>query len=211
MSSTVDVTTDQTVQELLTTITASLTGVLDQMGWAEDEIKLATARHPHRADTLYHSLSLLTPTFDRMSTPFVFESHCRELLARVVDGHDLRPGTAAEVCLAISRVSQATPVLSSAAGLYMRMWLAAGFPHNATFAEFSAHHEALEKSVIDDFEQFARNKLAVPSRQLGEISCAGRHHGEDVVCVYAQTEQVTLDTRPAALTAGGSLNDHKGQ
>lgn len=164
---------------------ASLASLSDQIEWGEDEINKATQRHPHAVDTLYHSFPLLRGTSDRMSTEFVYRAHARELLDRVAPGGDTRPGTAAEVCCAMLQASLLAPLRSSAMGLYMRMWQAAGFPEIDGFAEGSRHHEALEASTIDDHERLARHKLAVPDRRLGTIECSGLHHGDRVACTYA--------------------------
>ena len=127
-----------------------------------------------------------------MSTDFVYRSHCRELLDRVANDEDTRPATAAEACCAMLETSQLAPLRSSAVGFYLRMWTAAGFPEIEGHAVDSEHHEALEKTVIDEHEQFVRRKLAVADRRLGEVTCEGRHHGEDVACVYAKPEQLAL-------------------
>lgn len=170
----------------------SLNGLFAQMEWAEQEIDDACRRHPQHPDRLYHSFSLLTPTQERMSTEFVFRSHCAELLDRLAAGEDTRPGTAAEICCAMAEVSLATPLRSSAAGLYMRMWRAARFPDLEEFAESSRRHEALERSTIDEHEQFARRRLAVADRRLGDIDCPGRHRGEPVKCPYATADQLAI-------------------
>jgi hypothetical protein len=164
-----------------------LTGIFDSMSWAEEEIEKARARHPRHADRIYHSFMLLTPnlSLEAMSTEFVYRSHCRELLDRVADGTDTRPATAAEICCLMCTTSQAAPLTSAAAGLYMRMWRAAHFPTHPAFTEAGLHHEALEETRIDDLEQLARRKLTVAERRLGTIDCPGRHHGQPVTCPYA--------------------------
>lgn len=149
-----------------------LSGLFGCMEWAEEEIAKARARHPRHADRIYHSFLLLTPTHQLMRAEFVYRAHCRELLDRVAAGEDTRPGTAAEVCCAISAVSLASPLRSAAAGLYMRMWQAAGFPDFPEFAEAGYHHEALEQSVIDDHEQVTRRRLATqrPPRTTNTVA-----------------------------------------
>lgn len=172
-----------------------LTGLFERMEWAEDEIDRAMRRHKASASTLYHSFSLLTPTGVMSErAEFVYRSHVRELLARVVAGQDTRPGTAAEVCLACSESSLVAPLTDTAAGLYGRMWDAAGFPGDQFHAR-QEHHEALSGSLIDDAERELRRKLAVDDRKLGAIECGGMHHGEDVSCAYhtpAKPEQLEL-------------------
>lgn len=172
-----------------------LAGIFEHMEWAEEEIEKARARHPQHADRIYHSFLLLRPNvaLKRMETEFVYRSHCRELLDRVAAGEDTRPGTAAEICCTLLETSLVAPLTSAAVGLYMRMWQAARFPEFREFAEAGRHHEALEKTVIDDHEQIARRKLAIPDRRLGDIDCRGLHHGEQVDCVYTTVEQLALE------------------
>lgn len=170
--------------EILGDINGVLASCFDQMEWAEDEIEKAILRHPAEQDTIYHSFSLLRPTHDLMGTEFVYRAHCRELLDRVADGTDTRLGTAAEVCCACSVVSQTVPMNTAAAGLYIRMWHAAGFPELDALTDCLPHYEALEHSAIDDFERLSRRKLTVADRRLGDIDCRGQHHGEPVQCKY---------------------------
>jgi hypothetical protein len=162
-----------------------LAGIFERMDIAEEEIATARQRHPAASDQLYHSFRLLTPTHDRMEYEPVYRAHCRELLDRVAAGADTRPGTAAEVCCALHDVSLATPLRSSATGLYFRMWLAAGFPTFPELVTSSNHHEGLEGSRIDDHEQETRRRLADPTRTLDPIECCGMHHGERVMCIFA--------------------------
>jgi hypothetical protein len=162
-----------------------LAGIFEHMDIAEDEIATARRRHPDAGDRLYHSFSLLIATHERMEYEPVYRSHCRELLDRVAAGEDTRPGTAAEVCCALHDVSLITPMRSSAAGLYARMWQSARLPNIPELTALSEHHEALEGSRIDDHESMTRRKLAVPTRTLDTIECRGMHHGEAVACVFA--------------------------
>jgi hypothetical protein len=178
-----ETTENDTVLDLWRDIAHAMEGVSRQMEWAEDEIRQALKRHPSERDLLYHSFSLLRSTHKLMSTEFVYRSHCREILQRLVTDADTRPGTAAEVCCICCDMSLHTPLRSPAVGLYHRMWTAA-FPDQPMFAELSQHHEALEGSTIDDLETTVRRKLTVKSRTLPDITCTGRHDGEIVQCKY---------------------------
>ena len=168
-----------------------LAGIFERMEWAEDEITRHQRRYPKHSDKLYHSFKLLTPTHDLMSTEFVYRSHCRELLARVMAGEDTRPGTAAEVCCACCDSSQVGPLTDTGAGLYGRMWQAAGFP-GQQFEAAQVHHEALSSSLIDDAEREMRRKLRNDER-VRDTECGGMHHGEEVACEFAKPRQLTLE------------------
>jgi hypothetical protein len=172
------------ITELLREVTDSLAPLFEQMDWAEDEIQRAASRHRADGDILYHSFPLLVSTHRIMVTEFVYRSHCRELLTRLVRGGDTRLGTAAEVCCLCNDASMVAPLKSPAAGLYFRMW-AAAFPTVPLFGNSGRAHEALEGSTIDDYEDDARRKLTVKDRKLGAITCTGRHNGQLAQCKYA--------------------------
>lgn len=175
-------------------LAGELTRTFAQMEWAEEEIEKARRRHRAHSDRIYHSFSLLTPTHERMATEMVYRSHCRELLERVAASQDTRPGTAAEVCVVCCESSMLAPLTETAAGLYGRMWKAAGFPGHQ-WEDRQEHHEALSASLIDDAERETRRKLTVADRKLGDIECCGMHHGDEVTCQYAKAakpEQLEL-------------------
>lgn len=179
-------TKNETLPDILRDVTSALEDISQQMEWADDEILQGICRYPAEVDALYHSFPLLRSTHTLMATEFVYRSHCRELLERVVNGADTRPGTAAEVCCICCEASLLAPLRSPAAGLYFRMW-AIAFPDQPTFGDSGQHHEALEGATMDDLETTARRKLTVKDRKLGDIACTGRHHGEIVQCKYAGT------------------------
>jgi hypothetical protein len=177
------------VQTLVATLTAQTAPVFAAMDWAEEEIAAASRRYPGRADAIYHAFAVLLPRDigPGMGTEFVYRGHVQELLQRVAAGADLRPATAAEVCLALVETSLRAPMHGPAAGLYFRMWLRA-FPDNPLtleHAEHQVHYEHLHGSRIDELEVDLRHKLQDPDRQVGDIDCAGRHHGHKVACSFA--------------------------
>lgn len=184
---------------LLGTTASELDDIFEQVDWAEEEIAAASRRHPTQADALFHAFSLLKPQYSRiarrrMTTEFVYRAHCRELLGRVIAGEDTRPGTAVEAVCALGEAFGATTLRKSAIGLYIRMWKQA-FPDKDIFGDRLQHYEALEKTHIDDHETWIRDKLANKSRAFTMIDCTGQHHGEWVICRYADPARQT--TRPA--------------
>lgn len=175
---------------LIADLTAQTAPVFEAMEWAEDEITRARRRHRRQADTIHHAFGVLTPRDigPGMGTEFVYRGHARELLERVAEGADLRPATAAEICLALVETSLQAPMHGPAAGLYFRMWQQA-FPDSELAAEFANHqgsYEDLHGSRIDELEADLRHRLRDPDRQLGDITCAGRHHGKSVTCMFAR-------------------------
>ncbi len=156
---------------------------------AEKEITLAQDANPQQADLLYHAFPLLTPTHRLMTTEFVYRGHVTELLARVAAGEDTRPGTAAEVCLAMSEMSLQAPLNGTGMGVYLSAW-ALAFPDTPIMDaaagrlehyQWTEGGEQIERAVRD-----ARRRLAAAWRVLPkQITCEGKHWGEDVACAYS--------------------------
>ncbi|TCC19947.1 hypothetical protein [Kribbella sindirgiensis] len=165
---------------------AALTSAFDQMEWAEEEIKRAERRHPAACDAIWHSFSLLVSTHDLMAHEQVFRAHCRELLNRVAAGEDTRLGTAAELCCTFRDVTLATPVNTTATGLYFRMFRSA-FPSLPLDADLS-HYEALRGTQMDEMEADTRRRLAVADRHVEGVECMGKHHGKPVACRFVVRE-----------------------
>ncbi|WP_280361494.1 hypothetical protein [Nocardia wallacei] len=173
----------QTVDQIVGDIADLLADAFDQIGWGEDEIAAAQARHPNSANKLHHAFALLRATSDLLGNEELYRAHCREILKRVVTGQDTRPGSAAEICAMMCEISQRTPMNTTATGLYMRAWKLAGLPGD--HFDHVLHYEAIRGSAIDDLEAEVRHKLAVPDRILYVDHCAGLHHGEVVACEFA--------------------------
>ncbi|NKY86562.1 hypothetical protein [Nocardia veterana] len=175
------------VASMVSRCLSDLEPVFEQIDWAEDEIARAQRRHPRHRNALYHSFALLMPTHERMRQEFVFRSHCRELLDRVAAGLSPTPGTAAEVALAVMHASQKAPLNTAGFGLYVRMWIQAGFPDLESVTCSHEHYEAIAKSRIDDLEAETRTRLSVADRVLRSVDCPGRHHGQPADdCEYAR-------------------------
>jgi hypothetical protein len=165
---------------------SGLSGLFEQMEWAEDEITRAQRRHPEARDRLYHAFKVCTPTHELMATEFVYRAHVREQLDRVMAGQDTRPGTDVELICMLSDTSKLAPMNDSGAGLYGRLWIRR-FPQHKVWDDIAPHHEALHSAQIDWAESEARRKLAVRDRQP-DNKCAGMHHGEEVACEFAVRE-----------------------
>lgn len=191
----------ETLAAILDRTLKGVTRLYGQMEWAEDELSHAIRRHPSEADALFHGFHLLAPTHDLMTTDFVYRSHCRELLGRIVAGADTRPGTAAEACCALRDCSVRASLSSPAAGLYLRMWCEA-FPEQPMFADSLPYHEMLEGSVIDTLEAATRLKLTVKNRKLRTIECSGRHNGRTVQCRFVTAYHCGGTTGPQLVLPG---------
>ena len=162
-----------------------LASTFDTMGWAEEAISQAQRRHPAAANSLYHAFTLTRPTHNLMNGKTVYLAHVNELLTRVVAGQDTRPGTAAEMASVLHDASLVTPLNTTGAGLYFRVWYRAFPDHKHVIGNDTEHYEALRGTAIDDLDTELRQKLTRPDRTLTGTICHGRHHGETVDCTYA--------------------------
>jgi hypothetical protein len=153
------------VNDLVNDIRREIDQILRQIDWAEEEIASTQRRYPACADRLWQSFTLLAPTDPLMDVEATYRAHCREVLERVAHGEDTQPGTAAECCIALCEISLRTPLNTSAAGLYTRMWRLAGMPSDH-LSQVSEHYEALNGPQIDDYERMLRRKLRQPWRVL---------------------------------------------
>lgn len=191
-----------TVAQNFAELTAECAPIFDQIGWAEDEIAAAQRRHPAVADRLWHCFLLLEHGHELMRREILFRAHCREILERVAAGHDTRDGTAAEVVVVLRAACLAVPLTTTGAGLYLRMWRAAGLPPvdpNGHIAD-QEHYEALVGRQIDELEADLRRQLRRPDRvQDPGLTCSGLHNGEPVKCEYATSRPAPVQrTLPAA-------------
>ncbi|WP_030894310.1 hypothetical protein [Streptomyces sp. NRRL F-5053] len=102
---------------------------LKLVGWAESEIDKAMARHGEPqplsggkgGGPIWNSFDLLRPTHDTLHREILYRPHAHELLERVANDRDTRPGTDAEVIVALHEASLAAPITSAAACLYFRL------------------------------------------------------------------------------------------
>lgn len=152
----------------------------ETFGWvaiADAEVRRAQERHPGQADLVYHAWPLLRRPYWLPDVPFVYAGYVRELLERVAGGQDTRPGTAAEIAVACSRVLS-IKFVPPLACLYHRAWLAA-FPDDPAYeglAETAAWYEREAGPEIDVHEAELRRRLRQPHRRLpGDLTCDGEH------------------------------------
>ncbi|UGT58839.1 hypothetical protein [Nocardia asteroides] len=187
-------------------VTEMLGPIFEQMSWCEEEIAAAQARHPERADEIWHSFRLLQPTNDLMAREPVYRAHCREILDRVATGGDTRSATAIEVLMVMRETSLIAPLTTAATGLYFRMWKAAGLPDIDPEGHAAAdltHYEAIAGAQIDEHETEVRRRIRREDRIAEKnITCCGMHNGEPVQCRFAAAEPEEHAPEPV-----GSLPD----
>ncbi|MFE3105300.1 hypothetical protein [Nocardia tengchongensis] len=195
------VTIGQTIEEIVAEIHDSFGNAFEQMRWGEEEIAAAQARHPARADELWHSFILLSPIHKLMSHELVYRAYCREILDRVATGKDTRRGTAIEVLLVMKETSLVAPLSTAAAGLYFRMWQAANMPDidpEGNTADLT-NYEAIAGREMDEMEAEVRRRILRSERVLPEhITCGGLHNAEPVQCRFTAGKS---SPRPRAMTA----------
>lgn len=96
----------------------------DRVDIAEEEIRAAKRRFPTCASEIHAAFALLCPTEPlRDLSEDVFRFHCKEILERVANGHDVRLGTTAELLGLLSNVSQMAPPTRVSVLLYQELFL----------------------------------------------------------------------------------------
>jgi hypothetical protein len=136
---------------------------LMMMGWAQDEIDDAQARH---GETGHGPIFNVFPYLkcveqEYMNTETIFRAHCREMCDRAAAGQDLRPGTDAEMIGALKNVSTVVPLAPAHVTLYFRI-AARSFPEifKAVMTEIDLEaYESVHGSAADDVETLMRKKL----------------------------------------------------
>jgi hypothetical protein len=147
--------------------TESLLGnIFDRMELAEEEIAQAMREDPRNAELYNSSFKLLVPT-ETLISDLLYQRHCQEMLYRVVEELDTRPGTDAEVLGALSEASHHAPMNTSGLLAYARMFRNC-FPdltEEADALDKAAGHERYPGSV-DELIETCRKKLTVKERVL---------------------------------------------
>ncbi|MGW3274941.1 hypothetical protein ACWDFH_26225 [Streptomyces kronopolitis] len=147
-----------------------LESIFDTMEWAESEIEKAMARHgepkppegKRGTGPIWNSFSLLkVDGNEKLLREVLYRAHCHEILERVANGQDTRPGTDAEIVLVIHEASLVAPMNSGAACLYFRL-LDRSVPELARITAPEIDHPSYEKvhgRRADEYEAELRHKL----------------------------------------------------
>jgi hypothetical protein len=150
----------------------AILGVFGRIEVAEEEIerymeKATDEKTRQRIDDAFLGLQPTpvlkhSPAIDRL-----YRGYVRELLQRILDGEDTRPGTYAEIAVVMSEVSQVTPLSKEASTLYFRSIVECGLGH--VVEEFASRHEMLEslyRHTTDEIEREVKRKLRQEGRVL---------------------------------------------
>lgn len=160
--------------------------LVDQMGWAEEEIRAAQLRHPDQAERVYHGFALLWPTSTLMSTEAVYRAHCGELLDRVAGGDNTRVATSAELACAASEASLVAPLTHAGFLSYARAFNRV-FPGSEVFPKQDLEHY---EHVSGEEARVLGAKLTMALRAKDRtlaVNCSGVHHGEPAPhCPFVQ-------------------------
>ena len=136
----------------------------EMMKFVEAEILEAMRRHPEERVKLWNAFKLMAPSnvFEATHAEEVYRYHVREILERVANGEDTRPGTRAEVCLMISKMTQASRLQDDVEVLGLTI-ADEIFPGKDLLAE---GRRASYPGALEETERHFRKKLAVEDRVL---------------------------------------------
>jgi hypothetical protein len=133
------------------------------MEWAEDEIELAQDRYGETGHgPIWKQGFAAVKQTDLIDSELLFRAHCREILGRIADGDDLRPGTDAEIIWVLRNASLRSPMQPGIDCLYFRLF-ARRFPVQSSSISGPvdlAAYESVHGSAADDHERRLRAKLS---------------------------------------------------
>jgi hypothetical protein len=155
------------MKQILGELPTGVASAFADMGIAEEEISAAIKRHKQKQHELFDSFLLLMPTvvLKTNGNQTLYRFHCRELLERIANDEDTRPGTKAEVVSAISEMSMRGPLVSEWAALYGKLFLEF-FPKEAKkiFAGETRWIHGHWPTQLDEMLRECRRKLADENR-----------------------------------------------
>ena len=99
-----------------------ISGILNRMEIAEDEITEAQSRHPEHSERVWGAFKLLCAPQLSGYPDVIYRAHCVEILDRVANDIDTRLGTKAEVMIACSQASLAHPPSPVVSFLYAHLF-----------------------------------------------------------------------------------------
>ena len=180
---------------------SSAQSVFRVMEVAEDEIDRALiASAPERREVIYNAFAILTPP-RRMSeyAEMVYRAHCRELLGRLMQPctpANFSVPTWAELVVAISEVSMATPVTDDGGALYAyiirQVINVLGDDAPSTWKDAL---EELEKNATPSWPTFAEEEAERLRRQLTD-----RKIPDPAPIPAERLEKLGLSTTPVTST-----------
>ena len=99
-----------------------ISGILNRMEIAEDEITEAQSRHPEHSERVWGAFKLLCAPQLSGYPDVIYRAHCVEILDRVASGVDTRLGTKAEVMISCSQASLVHPPSPVVSSLYAQLF-----------------------------------------------------------------------------------------
>jgi len=154
----------ETLADLLPpSLARTIRSTFDRVDIAEEEIAAAKRRFPLCASAIHGAFALLCPTdLIRDLSDDVFRYHCKEILERVANGQDVRPGTTAELLGFLSNASQTAPPTRVSALLYQELFsrLYPSGPSGSWRGVVMPELESFERGEMQSLEALLRMELA---------------------------------------------------
>jgi hypothetical protein len=147
----------------------ALDTVFNAMEIAEDEIDRAMRLYPESKNAIWNAFKMLQmPAIFRGKSDKLYRAYCRELLARVAKGEDVRPATDAELIVNIAEASLAAPPTRTAGYLYMTLFhkIFGSEAYDDLGLDDGAKYMIVPQSAVDELHGTLRNKGAVDERAL---------------------------------------------
>lgn len=152
------------MRELLGEAANVIESTFRQIEIADELIRRASRRHPHRVEPLRRSFLAMRWQLKSFSvTDELFTAHVTELLDRVVRGEKLAPGTCAEALAALSNTSLKGPFRQQPSALFEELFRQI-YPHRTQGEPryFAEPWPGASKDMLTDL----RRQLAAPERDI---------------------------------------------
>jgi hypothetical protein len=131
--------------------TSSINRTFHLIDLCEEVIAEQKEKYPDKADLVDKAFGLSRPSdiFNSSIADNLYKAHVRELCERLALEGDTRFPTCAEVCIAMSEISQRAPIATDAALAYMQAFVKA-LPDSTVSTEIRPRMEELQRSFCSD-------------------------------------------------------------
>ena len=136
---------------------------------AEDEIDRAMRLYPESKKAIWNAFKMLQmPAIFRGKSDELYRAYCRELLARVAEGKDVRPATDAELVVNIAEASLGAPPTRTAGYLYMTLFhkIFGSQVYDDLGLDDGAKYMIVPQSAVNELYDVLRKKGTVDERAL---------------------------------------------
>lgn len=130
--------------------------VFEMMEIAEELISTYKKQYPDKKEKIHNAFTYMRPSKYLQNVPAkVYRIHAREILDRIVEGKDLKPGSDAELLTAFSEISLKIPMHAEPATAYIRL----AKKHFPGVVDLEYEYESYPGSIEETYQEL-RQKMS---------------------------------------------------